>query len=214
MSPGDVTSKKTGEDSKQACFNMFMNGECKDRTCLKRHTINLKKVQRGICVHEFDAADSCPWGKKCMYTHDFPPEILVDQNIIDKQKKLRRNVKQRQNHVSFEDKKGVRPDNSKLEKVGPRKQTKDQYRKNNDNYDESRSPRKNRYPRHDRNENVLIKDDVAVNSQMTNQSFLELIRPMIMGQFTGMMKGFFKEQENQMQKTVKKFMLSQQLKTV
>ena len=75
--------------------------------------------------------------------------------------------------------------------------------------------KKNRYQKRDHgDEKVFVEGNAVTNSQMTNQSFLELIRPMIMDQLAGLVKGFFKEQETQIQKTVKKFLHSQQFKTV
>ena len=75
-------------------------------------------------------------------------------------------------------------------------------------------PRNLRYQRRDQGKTVAKEDDVVADSQKMNQSFLELIRPMIMDQLDGMMKGFFKEQENQVKRTMKKYMFSQQFKTV
>ena len=37
-----------GKESKPVCLNMFMNGKCEDKSCSRQHSINLKKVRRGI----------------------------------------------------------------------------------------------------------------------------------------------------------------------
>ena len=49
--------------------------------------MNLTKVRRGICVYHFSVAGSCPWKNGCMYTHDIPPEALTDREIIQDQKR-------------------------------------------------------------------------------------------------------------------------------
>lgn len=204
-----------GKESNSVCLNMFMDGNCEDKSCSKHHSINLKKVRRGICVYEFDSFGSCPWGKKCMYTHEFPPEIFKNQNIVKHQKNVRMNVEQRNGKQRrFGEKKVIPYDRERLGDRGLQNQTKDQNKKESgQGRGKNTQPRNLRYQRRDGDQAVPEKGDVVADSQI-NHSFLELIRPMIMDQLEGMMKGFFKKQENHLQRTVKKYMSSQQFKTV
>ena len=150
-----------------------------------------------------------------MYTHEFPPEIFKNQNIVKHQKNVRMNVKQRnEKQRRFGEKKMIPYDRERLGDRGLQKQTKDQNKKESgQGRGKNTQPRNLRYQRRDGDQAVPEKGDVVDDSQI-NHSFLELIRPMIMDQLEGMMKSFFKKQENQLQRTVKKYMSSQQFKTV
>ena len=63
------------EKSNIPCLTLFKEGRCNNKRCGRLHNINMHKVNRGICVHEFSSHGSCPWKGRCMYTHDIPPEI-------------------------------------------------------------------------------------------------------------------------------------------
>ena len=80
--PKDVV--KQGNNA--VCLNLFTKGDCTIDGCDRRHKTNLTKMKRGICVYEFSLKSSCPWGSGCMYTHDFPPEVCRDRNIIEQQR--------------------------------------------------------------------------------------------------------------------------------
>ena len=80
--PKDVVE----QGKKAVCHNLFMKGNCTLPGCDRRHKTNLTKIKRGMCVYEFSLESSCPWGTGCMYTHDFPPEVCRDKNIIEQQR--------------------------------------------------------------------------------------------------------------------------------
>ena len=69
------------------CLMYFTQGKCIDSHCKRNHNFNLKKVRRGICVYHFSPSLTCPFGSRCMYTHEIPPEVATDVRIIDELQK-------------------------------------------------------------------------------------------------------------------------------
>ena len=208
--------KNKGQD-KPVCLTMFMTGDCKDECCLREkwHSINMRKIKRGLCVHEFEVKDSCKWGKKCMYSHDFPPEIFTNQDIINNQQKLRIKVKEKRDVALLNKKPVIRKQQSEQKDQFQRAENrfkgkenvekKVKFDKSNDNTSKTVSE-----GGLDPKGNVHQGFGAVDESQRENESFLQLIRPMIMDQVTYMVQDLFKIQQAQLQKTIKEVMSSQQ----
>ena len=96
--PGLKPPSPAGKEFKPVCITKFREGVCHDRECqkLKWHKINMKKVERGMCAYKFGETGECPWGAKCMYTHDIPLEIWEDPAVRKNQIIKLKEVKKKQ----------------------------------------------------------------------------------------------------------------------
>ena len=216
---GKIAEKSTDKE-KPVCHSLFMTGKCEDASCQKEkwHMINMRKVRRGICVHEFAQKDSCQWGKKCMYTHDFPPEIFKDQSIITEQEVLRRKIQDRKESFNHggrkQEQSSYQKEHQEKEEQPERRSKKVAFNRNEKKIQPTETNAKTNLCSINKTSNSKLVQGVADNSHGVNQSFLELIRPMIMDQLTPMVGEFLRSQEAQLQEKVQKFMSTQQFKTI
>ena len=219
-----------------SCLTLFMEGYCENPKCERLHDINLRKVRRGICVYEFSDSGSCPYGARCMYTHDIPPEILKDPKVVSELAEKMREIKERKkpkqqqklkeqetpsvpkkddpstrddrwkrsNDVS---KKGVQNNVSEKRsfRTAPnRKGWKDSVDKFRGTGDRQQFGKESTYSRH-------LKEDVDVDgdTHKTVNSFLQLIRPMLMNQVEVSVKSCMEGQTNVLLDAVKNMMVDQ-----
>ena len=75
INSGDADYDDNEQNMNELCIEPFLNeGVCEKQGCKKDHSVDSAKIKKGICVHEFRKADSCPYGK-CKFTHRFPSEL-------------------------------------------------------------------------------------------------------------------------------------------
>ena len=191
--------------------------------------MNLTKIRRGICVHHFSAVGSCPWRNGCMYTHDIPPEALADKKIIQDQKRKMQEITRKveasksQKPTTSADENGgrkkdtvVKMDEKLLTKQGTGDKT-----KSLKNVEERASHSgtilsKNKKSKNAGSKTVSEKEDASNSApniskhggdyRKSRDSFLELIRPMIMDQMKEIVHQYV---EPYVQKTFQNVMANQ-----
>ena len=200
------------------CLNVFNEGKCNVPGCSRNHRTNLTKIKRGICVYEFSLKDSCTWGSRCMYTHDIPPEVLHDQNVIKEQQikfnevavKKKNGIKRyRANDTSGKSQQewhGSSNFSASRKGPGDRKSEESQLEKcPKDNKTTKPAKTLQKHTSHHRgssngNKSTANCNSYPVNSTNTSEkSFLELIRPMLMDQITSSVQHCMETHMNKLQ---------------
>ena len=97
----DVVCEQLVNENETPCHEMFMEGVCNLKDCQRSHTIDLKKVRRGICAQNFSSAGSCSWGDNCMFSHQIPPEVFKNKRIVVEQENILEQIKSRKNKPSY-----------------------------------------------------------------------------------------------------------------
>ena len=96
-----MKEKKTHRDvssSSDYCAEMFYEGYCSIPDCQDNHRLDMRKIDRGICVYEMQDVGSCPYSTNCMFTHQIPAKIKQSEDIKrDVQKSLEKMNKKRKN---------------------------------------------------------------------------------------------------------------------
>ena len=210
---------------KPVCINSFNEGVCHDTEChkVKWHNINMKKVKRGMCVYKFGKTGVCPWGPKCMYTHDIPTEILEDPNVRKNQALKLVEVEEKSNS-RFQK---AKPENTEEDSTQPRSLSMekggDKMLHRNKGHHIQLPVRKNKQNQRSENKNNNVnqrgkhghigemyqdKERIVRTGDGERQNFdpfLELIKPMIMDQ----MKKFLGSQERMIQNSMKEIIANQ-----
>ena len=71
-------------NSKDICETVFRNksNSCSNKSCSKKHNIDLVKLKRGICYYELKQKDLCKFKMNCLYSHDIPSKCRNDPELI------------------------------------------------------------------------------------------------------------------------------------
>ena len=210
-----------GEDkSNIPCLTLFKEGKCNNKRCSRLHDINMHKVNRGICVHEFSSHGSCPWKGRCMYTHDIPPEIYKEPKVVKEQKeKMNEVTGRRKSNLSVRKHDVV--DCGVKEKESERNMSKKDFLKDppamfSSDGGSKKAQKFNQHKRplnggaqNDRKSSSEKRGDLLQHSksqsdEMNNDdtlktvnSFLQLIRPMLMDQVSMSVRSCMEKQKNE-----------------
>ena len=161
----------------------------------------MKKVERGMCAYKFGETGECPWGAKCMYTHDIPPEIMKDPVVRQNQTTKLKEVKKKQEGRMVPAKPHAQksPKSQKVE--GGTSRGEDGRLECQNNKPNNNQKRMN--PKTEENQEKVAA--VVGGDNLSVDPFLELIRPMIMDQ----MQKFMESQQSMIQQSLKEIVSGQ-----
>ena len=87
-STSDYTWTPPAVVSKETCYNAFYGEQCHQQ-CPLNHNLDWRKLNKGICFHEFKEENSCRRKENCWFSHEIPSCLRQDVDFRKYMKRMR-----------------------------------------------------------------------------------------------------------------------------